>query len=123
MPKAARNVIDTMRKNYLTARFGSTPINARKPNVQAAFFTKAEIQAFLNQLVTGEDVMVHLISLSNGHISLAMVGHTSGRDMSINTATGALKDGSGIPTAAEGIYSIDPCPPSCKDTNKIFIVN
>jgi hypothetical protein len=118
MPKAARTAIDNMRKNYLRTSRPSTPKTARKPNVEAALFTKAEIQTFLNQLAPSEDVLVHLITLEHGDISLAMVGHPSGRDMGIS------KDGAVIPTAVEGIYSVEPCPPNCKGGNgNIFIVN
>ena len=45
MPKAARAVIDTMRQNYLSAPY-SVAGTPKKANVQAAFFTKTEIQAF-----------------------------------------------------------------------------
>ena len=121
MPKALRAVIDNMRRDYHAQRLIATPRASRKKNVQAAYFTKAEIQDFLNQLLPDENVMVHLIRLPNPNndISIAMVGH-KGRDMSFSKSTG----GAVIATAIEGIYSELPCPPDCKDDNAgIYIIN
>jgi hypothetical protein len=124
MPKASRTVIDTMRKTHLDKRRPSTATTGRKANVEAAFFTKAEIQAFLNQLPAGEDVMVHLVALDNdGPISIAMVGHKDPEEMGISSATGVSKSGRGISTARDGIYSATPCPPKCKENITFYIVN